>query len=102
MKENISPHIFRAYDIRGLYNEDLTAPIMFEIGVAFGTYVKQSLEGEEVVIGNEIRQSSIPLAFSFISGVISTGIKALYVGTTAFGQTLFAGWKLKKTATAFF
>jgi phosphomannomutase len=52
-------------------------------------------------VGNEIRQSSFPLVHSFISGVTATGINVVYVGTTAFGQTLYAGWFLKKTATAF-
>ncbi len=101
MNNDISPNIFRAYDIRGVYNKDITAPIMHKIGLAFGTYVKEMLNGEEVVVGNEIRQSSFPLVHAFISGVTATGINVIYVGTTAFGQTLYAGWFLKKTATAF-
>ncbi|GAI06438.1 unnamed protein product, partial [marine sediment metagenome] len=101
MKNDISPNIFRAYDIRGVYNKDISPPIMYKIGLAFGTYVKNTLKGKEVVVGNEIRQSSFPLVHSFISGVTATGINTIYVGTTAFGQTLYAGWFLKKTATAF-
>ena len=100
MNNDISPNIFRAYDIRGVYNKDISAPIMYKIGLAFGTYVKNTLKGREVVVGNEIRQSSFPLVHSFISGVTATGIDIIYVGTTAFGQTLNAGWFLKKTATA--
>ncbi|MCE7743040.1 MAG: hypothetical protein GOP50_11380 [Candidatus Heimdallarchaeota archaeon] len=101
MNDEIPSHIFRAYDIRGLYNEDLTSTIMYQIGLAFGTYVSQKLKGKAVAVGNEIRQSSYPLAYSFISGVLSTGVDITYVGTTAFGQTLYAGWKLDKKATAF-
>ncbi|MHA1199962.1 MAG: hypothetical protein ACTSQF_11595 [Candidatus Heimdallarchaeaceae archaeon] len=101
MSDKIPSHIFRAYDIRGLYNEDLTSPIMYNIGLAFGTYIRKDLKGKDVAIGNEIRQSSYPLAYAFISGVLSTGVNITYVGTTAFGQTLYAGWKLDKKATAF-
>ncbi|NPD89922.1 MAG: hypothetical protein HGN29_14515 [Asgard group archaeon] len=101
MTSKISPLIFRAYDIRGLYNKDLTPDIMYKIGLAVGTYVTRILEGESLVVGNDIRQSSIPLAYSFISGVLATGINVTYVGTTAFGQTLFAGWKLGGDTTAF-
>ncbi len=101
MNDEIPSHIFRAYDIRGLYNEDLTSTIMYQIGLAFGTYVSQKLKGKAVAVGNEIRQSSYPLTYSFISGVLSTGVDITYVGTTAFGQTLYAGWKLDKKATAF-
>jgi len=101
MTENISPHIFRAYDIRGLYNEDLTPEIIFKIGLAFGNYVLQDLEGKEVVIGRDIRYSSNPLAHSFISAVLATGLNVVDVGVTAFGQTLYAGWVLKTNATVF-
>ena len=101
MNNKIPSHIFRAYDIRGIYNEDLTPSIMYNIGLAFGTYIQRELKGKEITVGNEIRLSSYPLVYSFISGVLSTGINITYVGTTAFGQTLFAGWKLEKKATAF-
>ncbi|MCG3220692.1 MAG: phosphomannomutase/phosphoglucomutase [Candidatus Heimdallarchaeota archaeon] len=101
MTSKISPHIFRAYDIRGLYKKDLTPDIMYKIGLSVGTYVNRILEGESVVVGNDIRQSSIPLAYSFISGVLASGINVTYVGTTAFGQTLFAGWELGGDTIAF-
>ncbi|MHA1828862.1 MAG: hypothetical protein ACTSX6_09490, partial [Candidatus Heimdallarchaeaceae archaeon] len=101
MSSEIPSHIFRAYDIRGIYNRDLTAPVMYSIGLAVGTYVSNTLKGREILVGNDIRFSSIPLAYSFISGVLSTGINVTYVGTTAFGQTLFAGWTLKKDTIAF-
>ena len=101
MTAKISPHIFRAYDIRGLYNKDLTPDIMYKIGLASGTYVNRILEGKRIVVGNDIRHSSVPLVYSFISGVLATGINVTYVGTTAFGQTLFAGWKLGGDTIAF-
>jgi phosphomannomutase len=101
MTSKISPHIFRAYDIRGLYKKDLTPDIMYKIGLSVGTYITRILEGKRLVVGNDIRQSSIPLAYSFISGVLATGIDVTYIGTSAFGQTLFAGWKLEGDTTAF-
>ena len=101
MTENISPHIFRAYDIRGLYNEDLNPEIMYKIGLAFGNYVLHDLGGKEAVIGRDIRYSSNPLAHAFISAVLATGVNVIDVGITAFGQTLFAGWILETDATVF-
>ncbi|MHA1401300.1 MAG: hypothetical protein ACTSQE_13205 [Candidatus Heimdallarchaeaceae archaeon] len=97
----ISEYIFRAYDIRGIYNKDINPEIMYQIGLAAGTYLKQELEGQELVVGNDIRTTSVPLAYSFISGVTAIGINVFYVGTTSFGQTLFKGWELKKGAIAF-
>ncbi|MCK4972789.1 MAG: hypothetical protein KAS52_05675, partial [Candidatus Heimdallarchaeota archaeon] len=101
MCPDISRHIFRAYDIRGLYNIDITPPIMYEIGLAFGSYVKEVLNGSEIAVGYDIRQSSVPLVHSFISGVTTVGINATFAGTTAFGQALFTGWSLNKDAIAF-
>jgi len=98
---NIQEHIFRAYDIRGLFNKDLTSGVMYKIGLAAGTYTKKILEEQEIIVGNDIRYSSIPLAFAFISGVLSSGVDVVYVGTTAFGQTLFRGWEKKKGPIAF-
>ena len=101
MCPDISRHIFRAYDIRGLYNIDITPPIMYEIGLAFGSYVKEMLNGSEVAVGYDIRQSSVPIVHSFISGVTAVGINVTFAGTTAFGQALFAGWSLHKDVIAF-
>ncbi len=101
MCPDISRHIFRAYDIRGLYNIDITPSIMYEIGLAFGSYVKEVLNRSEIAVGYDIRQSSVPLVHSFISGVTAVGINATLAGKTAFGQALFTGWSLNKDAIAF-
>jgi len=99
--DNIKSSIFRAYDIRGVYNQDISGYTFYMIGLGFGTYVKRKLKGKSIVIGNDIRFSSLPLAYAFISGVSATGINITYTGTTSFGQTLFSGWSLGKTACAF-
>lgn len=98
---NIPSHIFRAYDIRGIYNQDMNTKIMHEIGLGFGTYVKNVLNGNEAVVGNDIRYSSPTLAYAFISGVTATGVNVYYTDTSAFGQTLYACWSMQKTACAF-
>ena len=101
MKLDISKHIFRAYDIRGLYEKDISPEIFYKIGLAAGNYVKNVIHGKQIAVGNDIRQSSIPLVHSFIAGVSATGIDIIYTGNTAFGQTLFKGWELKQDLIAF-
>ena len=101
MKQEISPHIFRAYDIRGLYQKDIYPELFYHIGSAAGTYVKSHLFGNNLVVGNDIRQSSPPLTHAFISGATATGVHVSFTGTTAFGQTLFKGWELKTDLIAF-
>jgi phosphomannomutase len=101
MNETISKHIFRAYDIRGLYNKDISPASFYTIGLGAGTYLKKNHGKHHMAVGNDIRQSSIPLVHSFMAGVLATGVNVVYTGTTSFGQTLFKGWELKQDLIAF-
>lgn len=101
MNNNISKHIFRAYDIRGLYNDDIFPDLFLKIGRAAGSYVKNTIGGSKLIVGNDIRPSSPSLVHSFISGVSSVGVNVVYTGTTSFGQTLFKGNELKQDLIAF-
>ena len=101
MNREISPHIFRAYDIRGLYQKDVYPELFYKIGLATGTYLTSEHTGKHMVVGNDIRQSSPPLAHAFIAGVTAAGIRVSFTGTTAFGQTLFSGWRQKTNLIAY-
>jgi phosphomannomutase len=101
MTQPISKHIFRAYDIRGLYNKDISPEIFYKIGLAAGTYVKNMMQGKQITVGGDIRQSSQSLTHAFIAGVTATGVHIHYTGTTSFGQTLFTGGELKADLIAF-
>ncbi|MBE3137829.1 MAG: phosphomannomutase/phosphoglucomutase [Thermoplasmata archaeon] len=101
MSQPISKQIFRAYDIRGLYNKDISPDVFYKIGLAAGTYVKQMMKGSQIVIGSDIRQSSPPLTHAFIAGVTATGVHIKYTGTTSFGQTLFTGGEMHADLIAF-
>ena len=99
-KKEISADIFRAYDIRGIYNDDLYPETMLKIGLALGTYAKERSE-TSVVVGNDIRTTSPLLANALISGLLSSGIDVTNVGTTTFGVCAFSGWLLKKDIIAY-
>jgi len=89
----INPTIFRAYDIRGIYQKDIDQNIFYDIGLSIGTYIKKNLKGTSLTVGNDIRKTSESLSYAFISGVTSTGVNVINTGTSSFGQTLFYGWK---------
>ncbi len=91
MSSNTNKHIFRAYDIRGIYQQDIDPCLFYQIGLAAGTYVRQHIKGSSMTVGNDLRRSSHPLVYAFISGVSAAGINVSYTGTTSFGQTLFSG-----------
>lgn len=86
--------IFRAYDIRGIYDIDITPEIIELIGFGVGTYMIDNVMGQEIVLGNDIRFSSDKFSQHFIKGITQTSINIKNCGTTSFGITLFTAWKL--------
>jgi phosphomannomutase len=97
-------HIFRAYDIRGIFNDEITPQNLFRIGLAFGTFLKleQALKDEVVYIAYDIRQTSSLLAQAFAAGVMVTGINIEFSGEPLqFGACMFTAWKRDAFATAF-
>lgn len=70
-------HIFRAYDIRGIFNREISAHTAAKIGIAFGTY----LDGEgKVLVGRDSRTTSRILESAFCSGLASTGVEVYTTG----------------------
>ncbi|MHA1583171.1 MAG: LAGLIDADG family homing endonuclease [Candidatus Baldrarchaeia archaeon] len=83
-------HIFRAYDIRGIYNQDLTPEIVARIGTAFGTL----LDGEGTIsMGKDVRTSSTAIENALTAGVTSTGINVELLGTLPIQVTNWATWQ---------
>ncbi len=68
----MNPHIFRSYDIRGVYNQDFNIEDAEILGKAYGTYI-QKISGPNIIIGRDNRFSSDELQAKFISGLLSTG-----------------------------
>lgn len=97
----IDKNIFRAYDIRGIYGQNLTDEIMQKIGMAIGTMMIRQKRGNRIVIGRDTRASSESLLDSFIIGITSRGIDVVSVGATSFGVAMFSGWNMKSGVTSF-
>jgi len=70
-------HIFRAYDIRGVFNQDLTSETATKIGAAFGTYLGG---GGKVLVGRDVRTSSKIIEGAFCAGLASTGCNVVSIG----------------------
>ena len=76
---NINEYIFRGYDIRGKYPQDLNGEVAKIIGKSFGTYVKRM--GKTIcIVGRDNRYSSDELATNLIEGILSTGINVIDLG----------------------
>jgi len=74
----IPEHIFRAYDIRGVYGVDLTEEIASRIGGAVSTYLNG--EGKHVVVGRDVRLSGGSLEDALIGGLLLGGCDIEEIG----------------------
>lgn len=79
--------IFKAYDIRGIYPEELDENIAYKIGQSFADFSKAS----EIMIGYDTRISSPSLKEALIKGIIDQGKNVIDIGfcsTSCFYYTL--------------
>lgn len=75
----VHQRIFRQYDIRGIFGEDLTAKDAELIGKAFGTFIKRRGE-QEAIVGRDNRKSSPGLFNSLVKGLLDTGVNVKDIG----------------------
>lgn len=69
-------HIFRAYDVRGIFNVEVTAETAARIGMAFGTYVGEG----KVLVARDTRTTSEIFERAFCAGLASTGVEVHLAG----------------------
>jgi len=77
--QTVSKSIFKAYDIRGIINEDLTIETVVLIGKAIGS---ESIERGErgIVVGRDGRTSGPDLMNALVEGIKSTGCHVVKIG----------------------
>jgi phosphomannomutase len=68
--------IFKAYDIRGAYPDELDETVVRKIGAGF----VRLLDAHRVVIGRDMRVSSASLAEAFVEGAIRAGALVTDIG----------------------
>lgn len=71
------PSIFKAYDVRGIYPDNLDEDIAYKIGQAYASYVKPMTE---VMVGHDVRVHSEQLKKSLIQGLLDAGVNVVDVG----------------------
>ena len=86
---NISSEIFRAYDIRGVFEQSLTEEAVELIGQAIGSEVIDQGE-QQIVVAADGRLSSPVLKEALIKGLISTGCNVVDIGATPTPVLYFA------------
>ena len=93
--------IIKAYDIRGLVKDEVTPDFSFSLGVAFAKFLEQEREPATIVVGEDMRPSSPPLADAFTDGATSQGMDVVRLGLTSTDMLYFASGKLNLPGVMF-
>ncbi|GBE15770.1 phosphomannomutase/phosphoglucomutase [bacterium BMS3Abin14] len=95
-------HIFRAYDIRGTYETEVTDSISFAIGWAFGRMIRERVETSSplVSVGMDARLHSPALKDAFMSGLHLAGCRIMDLGLCPSPLTYYSAFKLGPDAFA--
>ena len=89
----VTPSIFKAYDIRGIVPSTLTEEVAEGLGRAFGTAALR--EGEKVVaVGRDGRLSGPTLSTALIRGLVAAGVQVIDVGRVTTPMLYFAAHTL--------
>ena len=82
--------IFKAYDIRGIYGQDLTEAIAYDIGRAYVTHT----HAKKVVLGRDCRPHSVPLQEALTRGITELGADVIDIGLCSTPMNYYANGSL--------
>ncbi|WP_444899478.1 phosphomannomutase/phosphoglucomutase [Microbulbifer sp. VAAC004] len=92
------PHVFRAYDIRGIAGEEIDEPFAYQLGKALGTLAQHA--GEQILlVGRDGRNSSALLSNCLMEGILDSGCNSIDLGLIPSPLLYYACAKGKNTSS---
>lgn len=92
---NVLDEIVKAYDIRGVFPEQINADVCRSLGVGFAEFIKSSEPNtNSVVIARDMRPSGPELVSAFADGVMTQGLNVVDVGLGSTDLLYFASGTL--------
>ncbi|MBR1920563.1 MAG: phosphomannomutase/phosphoglucomutase [Kiritimatiellae bacterium] len=85
--------IFKAYDIRGVYGDDLTQDDFYKIARAYARFCGFAGRGK-VVVARDCRKSSDALFAALSQGLVDEGVDVVDIGLASTPMSYFANAKL--------
>jgi phosphomannomutase len=89
----VDPGIFKAYDVRGIYPDQIDEEVAYRVGRAFAR-VLGDLEGKapeelRVALGHDMRLSAPALSARYAQGLMDEGVHVLDIGMAATEMVYF-------------
>ena len=97
MPDSALDSIFKAYDVRGIYPDEIDESIARRIGNAFVAFTGSA----RVLVGRDARPSSEPLVAAFIEGALIAGADVVDLGLASTDLCYFAAGSLEAPAAMF-
>jgi phosphomannomutase/phosphoglucomutase len=91
---HVPQSIFRAYDIRGVVGQTLTPAVVYEVGRAIGSEVRD-LGERRMVVGRDGRLSGPALCRALINGLGTAGIEVVDIGMVPTPVLYYASAQLR-------
>src|SRR3989339_1635688 len=95
----LSPYIFRGYDIRGIVAQGITDEVMYLIGRGFATFLTER-RIRLCSVGRDNRQSSTSFSKAFIRGLNDGGIDTIDIGLSLSQIVYFSSYHYLTKACA--
>jgi phosphomannomutase len=89
--------IFKAYDIRGIWPDEIDEAIARRIGNAFAAFTGAS----QIIVGHDMRESSPVLVAAFVEGVTLAGTDVVNIGLCSTDMVYFASGRFDAPAAMF-
>lgn len=83
---NFDPGIFKAYDVRGTYPDQINKEVAYQFARALAAFLRPPA----VVVGRDMRQSSPELFDGFFRGLVDSGVNVIDIGLCSTDALYFA------------
>jgi phosphomannomutase len=90
----LDPEIFKAYDVRGIYPDQIDDDVAYRLGRAFARVLAglqgSDVAGQRIAVGHDMRVHSRPLAVAFARGLGDEGCRVLDIGLVGTEMVYYA------------
>ena len=84
--------IYKAYDVRGTYPDQINEDIARQIGLAYRNVLTENdfARSNQVVVSRDMRSHSLPIQAALIEGLLASGLDVLDIGLATTPMNYFA------------